>query len=132
MSQPFGPHTAVLFGSGLQVTPQPRQFCVSSSLTQASPHGLKPSSHAMPQPLLPQVARPLATPAQAVWQFWQCAGSLPVSTQEPPQFVVPLGHSVTHLPPAQACSVAQGLSQPPQLAGLTLVSTQAEPHSANP
>jgi hypothetical protein len=132
MSHPFGPHTAVLFGAALQATPQARQFCVSSSLTQELPQALKPSLHAMPQPLLPQVALPLATPGQAVLQSLQCAGSLLVSTQEPSQFVVPLGHSVTHLPPAQAWSVAHGLSHPPQLAALTLVSTQAEPHRAKP
>lgn len=102
MSQPVGPHTAVLFGSALQATPQARQFCVSSSLTQALPQALKPSLHAMPQPPLPQVALPLATPAHAVLQPWQCAGSLLVSTQEPSQLVVPLGHSLTHLPPEHA------------------------------
>jgi hypothetical protein len=132
MSQPLGPHTALLFGLTAHICPHLPQFFGSSSLTQAPLQGLKPSSQAMPQPLAPQVARPFATPAQAVSQFWQCPASVAKSTHEPPQLVLPLGHSVTHLPFEHACSVAHGLSQPPQLAGLALVSMQAEPHSAKP
>lgn len=130
MSQPLVVHTAVLFGFGLHLVPHAKQFCVSSSRTQAPSQGLKPSSHWMPQPLAPQVGAPFATDGQAVSQLVQWAGSVAVSTQEPPQFVVPLGQSLTHLPAAQAWSAAHGLSQPPQFAGLTLVSTQAVPHSA--
>lgn len=132
MSQPLAPQTAVLFGLGLQSVPHLPQFCVVSSLTQAPPHGLKPVSHAIPQPPAAHVALPLAMPGQAISHVLQWAGSLSVSTHEPPQFVVPFGQSVTHLPEAQTCSVAHGLSQPPQLAGLVLVSIQAEPHSAKP
>ena len=35
MSQPFGPQMALLLGLALQVTPQARQFWVSSSLTHS-------------------------------------------------------------------------------------------------
>lgn len=86
----------------------------------------------MPQPVAPQVGEPLATVGHAVSQSWQCAGSVVVSTQAPPQLVVPPGQLLTHLPSEQAWSVAHGLSQPPQLAGLVLMLTQAVPHSANP
>ena len=86
----------------------------------------------MPQPLAPQMGEPLATVGHAVPQSRQCAGSLAVSTQAPPQLVEPLGQSLTHLPSEQAWSVAHGLSQPPQLAGLVLMLTQAVPHSAKP
>lgn len=130
MSQPLGPQMALLLGFAAHTTPHLPQFCVSVSFTHASPQGLKPSSQAMPQPLAPQVALPLGTPAQAVSQLLQCEGSLAVSTHAPPQFVVPLGQSVTHLPSEHAWPVAHGLPQPPQLAGLLLMSTQAEPHSA--
>src|SRR3954462_8748178 len=126
MSQPLAPQTAVLFGRALHTTPHFPQFCVSSSLTQAPPHGLKPAAQAMPQLPAVQVALPLATPGQALSQVWQWAASLAVSTQEPPQFVVPLGQSVTHLPPAHAWLPEHGLSQPPQLPWLVLVSMHAE------
>jgi hypothetical protein len=86
----------------------------------------------MPQPVAPQLAEPFGTDGQAVSQLWQWAGSLAVSTHEPPQFVVPAGQLLVHLPSLHASLVAHGLSQPPQLAGLLLVSTQAEPHSAKP
>lgn len=55
-----------------------------------------------------------------------------MSTQEAPQFVLPAGHPLLHLPSLHTSLVAQGLSQPPQFAGLVLVSMQAEPHSAKP
>jgi len=55
-----------------------------------------------------------------------------VSTQALPQLVLPSGQLLRHLPFEQTCSVAHGLSQPPQLAGLILVSTHAVPHNANP
>ena len=97
-SQPLAPQTALLFGLAWQVTPQAPQFCVVSSFTQAPSQGLKPASQAMPQPAVPQVALPLATPGQAVPQPWQWAGSEAVSTQEPPQLVLPLGQSLRHLP----------------------------------
>jgi hypothetical protein len=71
MSQPLAPHTAVLLGWALHTTPHLPQFWVSSSFTQTPPQGLKPASQAMPQPLAPQVALPLATPGQAVSQLWQ-------------------------------------------------------------
>ncbi len=95
-------------------------------------HGPKPSAQATPQPLASQVAEPLTTAGQALLQVVQWAGSLAVSTQDPPQFVVPPGQPLTHLPFEQASVAPHGLSQPPQLAGLVLVSTQAEPHSAKP
>lgn len=102
MPQPVVVQTAVLFGLASHLVPQARQFCVSSSRTQAPLHGLKPSSHWMPQPLAPHMGEPLATEGQAVSQLVQWAGSAAISTQEPPQFVVPLGQSLTHLPAAQA------------------------------
>jgi hypothetical protein len=126
------PQRALLFGLGVHTSPHLPQFWVSFSLTQAPLQGLKPSSHAMPQPLAPHVARPFATAAQAVSHVLQCPASVARSTHEPPQFVLPLGQSTTHLPLEHACPMAQGLSQPPQCVGLSLVSTQAEPHSAKP
>lgn len=57
---------------------------------------------------------------------------MPVSTQEAPQSVVPPGHLLTHLPTLHTWPLAQGLSQPPQLAGFLSVSMQAEPQSAKP
>ena len=132
MSQPLAPQTAVLFGAAPHTTAHLPQFCVSSSLTQAPLHAENPASQAIPQLPPAHVALPLATPGQAFWQVWQWAGSVAVSTQEPPQLAVPLGQSATHLPPAQAWSSAQGLSQPPQLLGLVSVSMHAEPHRAKP
>ncbi len=132
ISQPVGPHTGVLLGLVVHATPHAPQFWVSSSLMQAPLHGPKPSAQAMPQPLASQVAEPFATDGQALSQLVQCAGSIVVSTQAPPQFVVPPGQPLTHLPTEQASVAPHGLSQPPQLAGLVLVSTQAEPHSAKP
>jgi hypothetical protein len=131
-SQPLAPHSALLFGLGAHTSPHLPQFFVSSSLMQAPLHGLKPSSQAIPQPLAPHVALPFATAAQAVPQAWQFPASVARSTHEPKQLVLPLGQSATHLPLEHACPVAHGLSQPPQFAGLALVSTQAEPHSAKP
>src|SRR4051812_32561747 len=108
MSQPLAVHTALLFGLGAHTSPHLPQFCVSSSLTQAPLHGLKPASQAMPQPPAPHVAWPFATPEQAVPQTWQCPASVARSTHEPPQLVIPLGQSVTHLPLEHACPSAQG------------------------
>jgi hypothetical protein len=132
MSQPLAPQIAVLFGWASHTIPHLPQFVASSSLTQLPPHELKPASQAIPQLPLLQVALPLATPAQAVSQLWQWAGSLAVSTQAPPQLVVPFGQFATHLPLEQASSAAQGLSHPPQLPWLLLVSMQADPHNAKP
>src|SRR5260221_13697162 len=132
MSQPVGPQIALLLVLASQAVPHVRQFWMSSSLTQAPLQGLKPLSQAMSQPPALQVAEPFAGDGQALAQVVQCAGSWLVSTQEPEQFVVPLGQLSTHLPSEQAWSVAHGMSQPPQLAGLVLVSTQAAPHSAKP
>ena len=104
----------------------------------APSQGLKPSLQAMPQPAAPQVASPFVVAGQAVSQLLQCAGSASVSTQEPLQFVVPDGQSLTHLLLAHASSVAQILSQPPQLLWSLVVLTHAPglaseaPHSAKP
>jgi hypothetical protein len=132
MSQPVGPHTGVLFGFAAHATPQAPQFWVSSSLMQAPLHAPKPSAQAMSQPPAAQVAEPFATDGQALSQLVQCAGSIVVSTQDPPQFVVPPGQPLTHLPLEQASVAPHGLSQPPQSEGLVLVSTQAVPHNAKP
>ena len=56
----------------------------------------------MPQLPPLHVALPFATPGQALPQLLQCAGSWLVSMQEPPQFSVPFGQSLTHLPSEQA------------------------------
>src|SRR5689334_20550036 len=130
MSQPFGPQMALLFGLALQLTPHLPQLVVSSSFTHAPLQGLKPSSHTKPQPLALQVGWPLATAGQPLPQPRQLAGSALVSTHDPPQLLVVPGHVVRHSPPPQTWPSPHGLSQPPQWAGLTSVSTQAVPHSA--
>ena len=71
MSQPAGPHTALPFGLAEQLVPHVLQFWMSSSLRQAPPQGLKPSSQTMAQPLFPQLAEPFATEGHAVSQDMQ-------------------------------------------------------------
>jgi hypothetical protein len=105
------------------------QFCVSeSSLMQAPWHGLYPGLHWMSQPEVTQVAWPLAGAGQAMPQALQLAGSLVRSMHEPLQLVVPLGHELWHLPPAQTVLAPQGVSQPPQCPELVSVLTHAPPH----
>lgn len=57
-----------------------------------------------------------------------CRSAL-VSTQEPPQLVVPLGQLVMHAPPEQTASALQGLPQAPQLALSLLMSTHWPPQA---
>jgi hypothetical protein len=98
MPQPAAVHTAVLFGFGWHFVPHVLQLSVVSSLTHCPPQALYPSLHLMSQPEAPQTGVPFATVGHAVAQSIQCAGSVEVSAQVPPQFVVPLGQLLAHLP----------------------------------
>jgi hypothetical protein len=82
----------------------------------------------MSQAELTHVATPFAGAGQAVPHPLQLAGSLVMSRQDPLQLVVPLGHELWHLPPAQTELAGQGLLQPPQFPELVSVLTQALPH----
>ena len=75
-----------------------------------------------------QTALPCSGTPQAIPQPPQSAGSEAVSTQAPPQFVVPLGQEVVQVPPAQTWFVPQAWPQPPQFLGSEARSTQDEPH----
>ncbi len=55
-----------------------------------------------------------------------------VSTHEPLQSVVPLGHDRMHAPPAHTSPDAQVVPQPPQLVTLVFVSTQVPLHIVRP
>lgn len=98
MSQPLGPQTALPFGVAPQLVPQVLQLVVSSSFRQAPLQRLKPGSQTMPHPLASHLAEPSTTVGHALSQPRQCAGSWLVSKHEPPQFSVPGGQLLTHMP----------------------------------
>ncbi len=60
----------------------------------------------------------------------QLAGSLLVSVQAAPHWVVPLGQLATHLPVAQSSPAAQTFPHAPQFVTSEAVSTHLLPHCA--
>jgi hypothetical protein len=58
-------------------------------------------------------------------------GELSVSTQAPPQLVLPGAQLSLQVPDEQTCPAPHFVSQEPQRAGLLETSTQVPPHSSS-
>jgi hypothetical protein len=87
------PHATHAFVSGSQ-KPVAQSVSVQQA-TQASPQITRPASHRGTQTPASQLTVPSVGAVQVVGQAPQCAGSLLVSTQVPPQLVSPAGQSTS-------------------------------------
>jgi hypothetical protein len=95
-------HTAVAFSFVGQGLPQPPQLAGSVLVsTQAPPHWMAGNTHAKPQLPSKQVGVAPGGGMHTVAQLPQCAVLVSTSTQEPPQFWVPIAQPLLHFPPAQ-------------------------------
>jgi hypothetical protein len=91
-------------------------------LTHAPAHAVVGVAHDVPQLLAEQTS----PAAQAVAQLPQCAGSVRVSTQTPPQTTCPVGQAQT--PAEQLWPPVHTFPQAPQLFGSLARFTQEPPH----
>lgn len=83
----------------------------------------------MPHFAASQVAVPFSGMGQAMPQSPQWVGELLVSTQAPPQFVLPGAQLLVQLPAEQTCPASHLVSHDPQRVGVFETSTQAPSQS---
>jgi hypothetical protein len=124
-------------GADAHFTPQARQLTVSSSFTHLPSQRSKPSAQAMSHFESMHTAAPLVTFGHALSHSPQLEGSAVRSRQTPSlpvtmHLVVLPRQVLAHLPSLHSSPVGQGLSQPPQWALLSDVSTHAPPQAAKP
>src|SRR5262245_7018890 len=112
-------HVAVPLAGVGQTLPQLPQLEMSVPVAMHWPaQSLNPVSHAMPHTPFAHVAWPFWGWAQAVPHPLRFAGSVLVSTQAVPHWVVPTGQLTSHLPAEQTSMLLQAMPQLPQLAAL--------------
>jgi len=83
----------------------------------------------MPQRVAVQVASPFSGIGQAMPQSPQWVGELLVSTQAPPQFVLPLAQLALQVPSEQTCPASHFVSHEPQRVGSFETSTHVPAQS---
>ena len=92
----------------------------------------QPSSHRMVQTRLLHRGRALDPAEQTTPQLPQLRGSAAISTQDPPQLILPPGHSMRHSPPLQTSIASHALPQDPQCSWFEAGSMQALSHRICP
>jgi hypothetical protein len=113
-----------------QAMPQPPQlFASDDSSTHAAPHCEKPLLQTKVQTLATHCGRPFGTVGHTIEQLPHANGSVAVSTQRPPQHVVPGTHAGPRpqpigrqTPPPHVSPAGQTWLQKPQLRGSLNVS----------